>query len=112
MQDPGEPHTNQHEGLDETRMSGGDRATRLADHPVLTLNHYGPGKYDFGAGWGREGSEFILRVSPRLAVCTQVGRKETGPWQATPAQTAELQRFVVERLALDSRAEARALDFG
>jgi hypothetical protein len=25
------------------------------------------------------------------------GRKETGPWHATPAQTAELQRFVVER---------------
>lgn len=34
---------------------------------------------------------------PRLAVCTQVRRKETGPWHATPAQTADLQRFVVER---------------
>lgn len=64
---------------------------------MLTLNYYGPGKYDFGAGWGRDGSEFILPVSPRLAVCTQVGRKETGPWHATPAQTAERRRFVVER---------------
>jgi hypothetical protein len=60
------------------------RNGRLTDHPVLTLNYYGPGRYDFGAGWGREGSEFILPVSPRLAVCTQVGRKETGPWHATP----------------------------
>jgi hypothetical protein len=75
----------------------GDAEWPLTDHPVLTLNYYGPGKYDFGAGWGREGSEFILPVSPRLAVCTQVGRKETGPWHATLAQTADLQRFVVER---------------
>jgi hypothetical protein len=75
----------------------GDAEWPLTDHPVLTLNYYGPGKYDFSAGWGREGSEFILPVSPRLAVCTQVGRTETGPWHATPAQTAELQRFVVER---------------
>lgn len=75
----------------------GDADWPLTDHPVLTLNYYGPGRYDFGAGWGREGSEFILPVSPRLAVCTQVGRKETGPWHATPTQTAELQRFVVER---------------
>jgi hypothetical protein len=69
----------------------------MTDHPVLTLNYYSPGKYDFSAGWGREGSEFILPVSPRLAVGTQVGRKETGPWHATTAQTVELQRLVVER---------------
>jgi hypothetical protein len=75
----------------------GDAEWPLTDHPVLTLNYYGPGKYDFGPGWGRESSEFILPVSPRLAVCTQVGRRETGPWQATSGQTAELQRFVVER---------------
>lgn len=75
----------------------GEAEWPLTDHPVVTLNYYGPGKYDFGAGWGRKGSEFILPVSPRLAVCTQVGRKETGPWHATAAQTAELQRFAVER---------------
>jgi hypothetical protein len=75
----------------------GDAEWPMTDHPVLTLNYYSPGKYDFSAGWGREGSEFILPVSPRLAVGTQVGRKETGPWHATTAQTVELQRLVVER---------------
>jgi len=89
----------------------GDAEWPLTDHPVLTLNYYGPGKYDFGAGWGREGSEFILPVSPRLAVCTQVGRKETGTWHATTAQTVELQRFVVERALRWIVAEARAVDF-
>jgi hypothetical protein len=51
----------------------GDAEWPLTDPLVLTLNYYGPGKYDFGAGWGLEGSEFILPVSPHLAVCTQVG---------------------------------------
>lgn len=69
----------------------------LTDHPVLTLNYHGPGTYDFGAGWGRTGSDFILPISPQLAVGTQVGSRATGPWQATSAQTVELQRMMVER---------------
>ncbi len=80
-----------------TLMLAGDAEWPLTDHPVLTLNYYGPGRYDFGAGWEKKGSEFILPVSPRIAVFAKVGSKDRGPFHATPAQTKELQRFVIER---------------
>ena len=75
----------------------GDAEWPLTDHPVITLNWYGPGKFDFGAGWGRERSEFILPLSPDLAIVTQIGSKERGPFCATPEQTLELQQIVVTR---------------
>jgi len=62
----------------------GDAESPLTDHPVLTLNYYGPGKYDFGAGWGRQGSDFILPVSPRVAVGAQVGARTVGPFMRLP----------------------------
>jgi hypothetical protein len=69
----------------------------LTDHPVLTLNYFRPGLYDFGAGWGRKGSEFVLPVSPRVAVCTQVGSNNRGPKIMTAQQTLGIQRFMAER---------------
>ena len=69
----------------------------LTDHPVLTLNYFRPGLYDFGAGWGRKGSEFVLPVSPRVAVCTQVGSNNRGPRNMTVQQTLGIQRFMAER---------------
>jgi len=69
----------------------------LTDHPVLTLNYVGSGQYDFGAGWGRKGSEFVLPISPHIAVCTQVGSNNHGPRQMTVDQTRSLQRFMAER---------------
>jgi hypothetical protein len=78
------------------RLAGGAEWP-LTDNPVLALNYYGQGRYDFKAGWGQERANFILPVSPQIAVFTQIGSRETGPWDATPQQTTELQRFVIER---------------
>ena len=75
----------------------GDAEWPMTDNPVLALNYVRPGLYDFGAGWGKQNSNFILPVSPRLAVFTQVGAKETGPLHSSPQQTRELQGFAVER---------------
>lgn len=69
----------------------------LADHPVLTLNYYHRGQYDFEAGWGKVGSEFILPISPKVALYTKVGEKATGPFTFSPEQTEELQRIMAER---------------
>jgi hypothetical protein len=69
----------------------------LTDHPVLTLNYFRPDLYDFGAGWSRKGSEFVLPVSPRVAVCTQVGSNNHGPRTMTLQQTDGIQRFMAER---------------
>jgi hypothetical protein len=75
----------------------GDAEWPLTDHPVLTLNYFGPDRYDFGAGWGRKGSEFILPISPRIAVAMQVGSNNHGPRQMTVEQTRGIQRFMAER---------------
>ena len=69
----------------------------LTDHPVLTLNYFRPDLYDFGAGWGRKGSEFVLPVSPRVAVFTQIGSNNRGPRMMTVQQTQGIQRFMAER---------------
>lgn len=69
----------------------------LTDNPVLALNYMKPVEYDFGAGWGRHNSNFIMPISPGLAIFTQVGSKETGPWHVSPEQTLELQGFAIER---------------
>ena len=75
----------------------GDAEWPLTDNPVLALNYVRPGEYDFGAGWGKHNANFIMPISPSLAIFTQVGSRETGPWHASPEQTRELQGFAVER---------------
>lgn len=69
----------------------------LTDHPVLRLNYSGPEQYDFGGGWDNEGSEFIMPVSPRLAVYTQIGTRGSGPFAFSLEQTRMVQRLLVER---------------
>jgi hypothetical protein len=75
----------------------GDEEWPLCDHPVLTLNYYERGKYDFEAGWGKENSEFILPVSPKVALYTKIGDTATGPFTFTQDQTTELQHIMVQR---------------
>lgn len=47
-----------------------------SDNPVLKLNYYGSGSYDFKGGWGNKGTEIIFPLSPNLLLYTMVGRKE------------------------------------
>jgi hypothetical protein len=75
----------------------GDEEWPLTDHPVLTLNYYERGRYDFEAGWGKKGSEFILPVSPKVALYMKVGNQATGPFTFSRTLTKELQRIMVER---------------
>ena len=44
-------------------------------HPVLRLNYYKPGQYDFRGGWGNPGSEVLMPLSPRHLLYVQVGKK-------------------------------------
>lgn len=75
----------------------GDAEWPLTDHPVVTLNYYGPGRYDFGAGWARPGSTFVLPVSPKIAVYTEVGSRKTGGFVFSAEQTREVQEIMVRR---------------
>jgi hypothetical protein len=47
-----------------------------SDNPVIKLNYYTPGVYDFNGGWGNEGTEIIFPLSPSLLLYTQVGKKD------------------------------------
>jgi hypothetical protein len=69
----------------------------LCDHPVLTLNYYRRGEFDFDAGWGKKNSEFILPISPKIALYTKIGDKATGSFTFTREQTAELQHIMAKR---------------
>jgi hypothetical protein len=74
----------------------------LTDHPVLRLNYNSPAECDFDGGWRHAGSEFIMPVSPHLAVYTQVGKRHSGPILLDPVKTRQLQQlFVGTCLSLD-----------
>jgi hypothetical protein len=75
----------------------GDAEWPLTDHPVLRLNYYKPGNYDFGGGWGKHGSEIMMPVSPRHLLYVQVGTKVANRFTFSREQTQLVQRLIVER---------------
>jgi len=46
-----------------------------SDNPVIRLNYYQPGRYDFRGGWGNPGSEILLPVGPQHLLYTQIGKR-------------------------------------
>jgi hypothetical protein len=76
---------------------GDDEEWPLTDHPVLNLNYYGPGRYDFGGGWGNRGTDIMMPLSPRKLLFVQVG-KDAGRALKFPAeQTRLVRRLLCER---------------
>lgn len=69
----------------------------LTDHPVLRLNYYGPGRYDFLGGWAKPGSEILMPLSPRHLLYVRVEFR--GDYRPTfSADLTQLtQRLLVER---------------
>ncbi len=49
-----------------------------SDRPVIKLNANGIHDYNFGGGWGKDGSEIILPLSPTVLLYTQVGNRRPG----------------------------------
>lgn len=75
----------------------GDEEWPLTDHPVLRLNYYQPGRYDFRGGWKNQGSEIIMPISPRYLLYVQVGKKAPNRFSFLPKETQLVQRLIVER---------------
>jgi len=68
-----------------------------SDDPVLALNYYGDGTYDFGGGWGRKGTEIYLPISPLHMLYTPVGEKPLRRGTTLDGSTTQmLRRFIAE----------------
>jgi len=69
----------------------------LTDHPVLRLNYYEPGRYDFCGGWNNPGSELIMPMSPKLLLYVQVGKKVPNRFNFSSEKTRLLQGLLAQR---------------
>lgn len=68
-----------------------------SDHPVLRLNYYGEGKYDLKGGWGRDGGNLIMPLSPEHLLYTQIGADAPDHFTFSIEKTYEIQQFLAER---------------
>jgi hypothetical protein len=66
------------------------------DRPLIRLNFYEPGKFDFGGGWGNPGSELVLPLSPTHLLYTKVGAAAGPTVTLTRAQTFEMQQLMAK----------------
>lgn len=69
-----------------------------SDNPVIKLNYYADGRYDFKGGWGSKGTEILMPLGPQHLLYTRVGERPR--WlkgQTVPEPLAlQLQTFVIE----------------
>jgi hypothetical protein len=70
-----------------------------SDVPVLRLNYYGPGKYDFKGGWDRKNGEILVPLSPRHLLYTRMGSR----WRSDETLSRDTTMQFMELLA--QRAE-------
>jgi hypothetical protein len=68
-----------------------------SDDPVIRLNYYGQGSYDFRGGWGRKGGEIMLPLDPRHLLYTKIGERPPQRGSILPRPKAEaIRRFIAE----------------
>jgi hypothetical protein len=67
-----------------------------SDHPLIRLNYYARGRYDFRGGWGNPGSEILLPLSPRHLMYTQVGKCHPARITLSVEQTLDVQKMIAE----------------
>jgi len=67
------------------------------DDPVIRLNYYQRGKYDFQGGWGSPGTEIFLPLDPRHLLYTKVGECSPRRGSVVPrAVGLMIRRFIAE----------------
>lgn len=68
-----------------------------SDHPVVRVNYYGEGKYDLKGGWGKEGCNLLMPISPKHLLFTEIGKNLPNRFVFTDRLTYEIKRFIAER---------------
>lgn len=66
-----------------------------SDDPVIRLNFYGNGKFDFKGGWGSSGTEIIFPLSPQHLLYTKVGKRAPLRGTIVPRDQAKLIRKAI-----------------
>ena len=68
-----------------------------SDDPVIRLNYYDQGAYDFRGGWGRKGGEIMMPLDSRHLLYTKIGERPPQRGSIVPRSEAEaIRRFIAE----------------
>lgn len=68
------------------------------DDPVVKLNYQSADRYDFGGGWGSEGTEIFMPLSPKHLLYTRVGHRPAARGTVVSHELAlGLQNMIVQQ---------------
>lgn len=67
-----------------------------SDDPVIRLNFYRQGHYDFKGGWGSKGTEILFPLSPQHLLYTQIGQRPTLTGFIQRDQAEMIRKFIAE----------------
>jgi hypothetical protein len=68
-----------------------------SDHPVVRLNYYCKGIYDLRGGWGKQGADLIMPLSPRHLLITEIGMEQPDRLSFMLDQTVRIQKILADR---------------
>ncbi len=66
-----------------------------SDNPLIRLNYYGNNQYDFKGGWGNNGTELILPLTPYHLLYTKVGQRPPLKGSVVPLDQARFIRRII-----------------
>ncbi|MCB8966453.1 MAG: DUF4238 domain-containing protein [Ardenticatenaceae bacterium] len=68
-----------------------------SDQPVIKLNYYHQGNYDFKGGWGKKGGNLFMPLSPRHLLFTKIGADIPDSVKFSSEDTRLIQKLIAER---------------